>query len=101
MGYTFGASVFDTLLGQGAAAVASGAAPELRNAVVGAVQQVLPQLKTTLSSALSEGLSTATKENRNVFIVFGAAMGLFTVGTLTLLMLQYRRAGKCCPIGVR
>jgi hypothetical protein len=81
-----------------AAGAAAGAAPELKSAVVGAVREVLPDVKNTLSSALSDGFSAITKKNQAVFVGFGVALGFFTIGSLVLMYAQYRRLGKCCPL---
>lgn len=83
-----------------AQSAAAGAAPELKEAVVKAVREVLPDVKSTLSAALSDGFSEITKKNQVAFIGFGVAIGLFTVGSLVLMTAQYRRLGRCCPVAL-
>jgi len=97
---TLDASLWDTIVGKlesgvsqtvsrAAASAASGAAPELKAAVVGAVNEVLPKVKTSLSEAMTDSLQP-------VIIAF-AVLSLFTLGSVGLLYLQYHRLGKCCP----
>ena len=97
-----GASFWDPLtsaasgIAQGAAAGASG---ELKSAVVSAINQVLPNVKRTLTEALSDGVGVASKQYRNVLIGASVAAGVFLVGMMSLTALQYNRLGKCCPTG--
>jgi hypothetical protein len=77
--------------------IAAGAAPELKVAVVAAVREVLPDVKRALSSALSDGATAIAKKNQTAFIGMGLVIGFFTLGSLTIMLAQYRRLGKCCP----
>ena len=104
MAYTLGAwydpfvSAARGVVGGAAQQAAAGAAPELKTAVVDAIREVLPDVKSALSTALSSGFSEITEKNKAAFVGFGIAIGLFTVGSLILMTAQYRRLGKCCPL---
>ena len=66
-----------------------GVMPELKATVVGAVKEVLPETQKALSNAMDDSLQP-------VIIAF-AVLSLFTLGSVGLMFLQYKRLGKCCP----
>lgn len=77
--------------GGAAQRAAAGAVPELRNALTGVVRDVMPDLKATLTTSLSDA-------TRGPLIGLGVAIAFFTIGSVGLMYAQYRRLGHCCPV---